>query len=170
MATCQSETVKAAPQALEAANRHPEHHLPFVRRNEAEGGIDLWSVPPQTDYSEGWHEGEYRAIALLSAISGNRYSAPDVLKRVALDQVRAGLSTPGHKGAILGFWDIVLQLIIPCINSDNVGRMAVQLAKLRCRSLANSTRATIEMKAEYRRIALKAAATRKAKAGKAVQS
>lgn len=168
MADGSSNPVNNTPQVSEVANRYPEHHLPFVGRHEIEGGVDLWSVPPQADYLEGWHEGEYRTIALLTAISDKRYTAPDVLKRVALDQVGAGLPTPGHKGAILGFWNTVLQLIVPCLNPENVGRLAVQMAELRCRSLANSTKATIEMKAEHRRIALKAAATRKA--GKAVRS
>lgn len=167
MATATTDSVNSLPQDPAAA--HPEHRLPFVGRHEIEGGIDLWGVPPQPDYGDGWHEGEYRAITLLSAIAGNRYRAPDILRRVALDQVMAGLPTPGHKGAVLGFWNTVLQLIIPCLNPENVGRLAVNLAAERCGSLASSTRDAIELKAEYRRIALKAAASRKAKAGKAVR-
>ena len=170
MATCQNETVNQSMQAPAAADLYPEHHLPFVGRHEIEGGIDLWSVPPQPDYCDGWHEGECRAITLLNAIVGNRFAAPDVLRRVALDQVAAGLPTPGHKGAILGFWNTVLQLIVPCLNPENVGRLAVNLAAERCGSLASATRGAIEMKAEHRRIALKAAATRGAKRGKAVRS
>jgi len=169
MATCQSETVNPVPQGQKPANIYPEHHLPFVGRNQDEGGIHLWAVPPKPDYCEGWHEGEYRAIVLLNAMADYRHRAPDVLRRVALDQAYAGLDTPGHKGAILGFWDTVMQLIVPCLNPDNVARLAAKIVAVRCASMAHSTIGDIELKAEYRRIALKAAATRRAKGGKAVR-
>lgn len=162
MANCQSETVNSVPQGQTQTDKYPENRLPFTCRNEVEGGINLWGVPPRPDYDEAWREGEYRAIVLLNAIADNRYRGPDVLRRIACDQVRAGLETPGHKGAVLGFWSTVAQLIIPCFNPDNVARLAAQLVARRCASMAHDTVAEIETRAEYRRIALKAAATRKA--------
>lgn len=170
MATHANTTVNAVPQDGRPANNFPEHKLPFVSRNEIEGGIDLWGVPPRPDYDDAWHEGEYRAIVLLNAIADNRYRGPDVLRRVALDQVRAGLDTPGHKGAVLGFWDTVLQLIVPCLNPDNVARLAAKIVAERCASMATDTVAEIEARSKHRAIALRAAATRRAKARKAVQS
>ena len=101
MATYQSETAIPVAQGEKPANRYPESHLPFVCRSEVEGGINLWGVPPRPDYDEAWHEGEYRAIVLLNSIADNRYRGPDVLRRIAYDQVRAGLETPSHKGAVL---------------------------------------------------------------------
>lgn len=170
MATHANTTVNTVPQGGRPASKFPEHKLPFVGRNEAEGGIHLWAVPPRPDYEEGWSEGEYRAIVLLNAIADNRYRAPDVLRRVALDQVLAGLDTPGHKGAVLGFWDTVLQLIVPSLNPDNVARLAAKIVAIRCTSMAQDTIEEIETRSKHRVIALKAAATRRAKAGKAVQS
>jgi hypothetical protein len=170
MATHANTTATPVSQGEKPASKYPEHHLPFVSRNEIEGGINLWGVPPKPDYHEAWHEGEYRAIVLLNAIADNRYQAPDVLRRVACDQVAVGLLTSGHKGAILGFWNTVAQLIIPCLNPDNVARLAAQIVERRCASMALSTVGEIELKAEYRRIALKAAATRRARTGKAVRS
>jgi hypothetical protein len=166
-----SAAVDTVAQGQTPADKYPERKLPFVGRNEAEGGIDLWSVPPTPDYNDAWHEGEYRAIVLLNAIADNRYRGPEILRRVALDQVRAGLETPGHKGAVLGFWDTVAQLIIPCLNPDNVARLAANIVAVRCASMASGTITQIETKKEHRRIALKAAATRRARlAAKVVRS
>jgi len=171
MAMNDSAAVETVTQGQRPANKNPEHNLPFVGRNEAEGGINLWAVPPTPDYNEAWREGEYRAVVLLNAIADNRYRGPEILRRVALDQVRAGLGTDGHKGAVLGFWDTVAQLIIPCLNPENVARLAARIVAARCASMANDTVDRIETKAEHRRIALKAAATRRARlAAKVVRS
>jgi hypothetical protein len=85
-------------------------------------------------------------------------------------KVRAGLETPDHKGAVLGFWDTVAQLVIPCLNPDNVACLADKIVAVRCTSMAADTIHRIETAARHRQIALKAAATRRAKlAGKAVR-
>ena len=103
MATHANTTVNAVPQDGRPANNFPEHKLPFVSRNEIEGGIDLWGVPPRPDYDDAWHEGEYRAIVLLNAIADNRYRGPDVLRRVALVTCAPDWTLPATRALFSAF-------------------------------------------------------------------
>jgi hypothetical protein len=94
------------PEIAEVATgtpERPEHTLPFVAWKIG-GGCGRWGTPA-ADYSEGWDDGSARAVMLLNAMlmAGKRHELPYVLRSLAVDQVEAGLSTSGHKGAILGF-------------------------------------------------------------------
>lgn len=95
---------------------HPEHTLPFHAATIG-GGCGLWGTP-RPDYSDGWADGEARAIVLLNTLfrAGHRDTLPLVLRSLAVDQVEAGFPTSGHKGAILGFWETIARLIVPMVS------------------------------------------------------
>lgn len=153
------------------APAHPQHTLPFVSWKIG-GGCGHWGTPA-AEYGEGWDDGRARAVMLLNTMlmADKRHELPYVLRCLAVDQVEAGLATSGHKGAILGFWDTIAQLIVPMVNQGNLQALSLNLIERQCRGSAVMS-SHVQAQANIRkRAAIKAAATRRARlAGKAVRS
>ncbi len=109
MATCQSETVNGVPQ--EPGNKPVRTHdvLPFAPVPTKATMASLWGVPIISEYSDGWREGEQRAIVFLNTMlnAGLIGSLPHALADVTADQIRRGTPTDGDKGGILGFWETI---------------------------------------------------------------
>jgi hypothetical protein len=82
---------------------YPEHTLPFVAATIG-SGCGLWGTP-RPDYSDGWADGEARAIVLLNTLfrAGHRDNLSLVLRNLAINQVEAGFPTAATRAPSLDF-------------------------------------------------------------------
>lgn len=90
---------------------HRYEKVSFIKLGRRKGN-GCWLVEPPSDYGEGWHFGEYRALELLQWVK--RGAIDDlgfVLNHIADDQQKYRHSgsdqLAGHRGAILGFWRVI---------------------------------------------------------------
>lgn len=94
-------------------------HLPFVGFDD-DRGLVFWRINPPEGYCGGCEYGAEMADALLRHIASTGTLGSRWLTDIALEQVRLGEPTEGHRGAAVGFWHLIGCAINTCLDHTPV--------------------------------------------------